>query len=262
MWKMSLLAALCLLINPPTGLGAYAAGTILMVRKVPRPAWIKTVLIVAVTTLAVLTPWTVRNAVVMGRAIPFRSNLPIEMALANHDGMVHDADRFKAFTDHYYVVHPARPAGYARFKAAGGELPYFDELARENRAWIDAHPGDFVYLCARHLVEFMFPPPWYWDSPGIATSTGSTGTAVKLAINWIVSIFGLLGLAYGLWRVGRGYIYLAPMLLLPILPYMIVQPILRYRYIIFSMLVFLSFDLAGRLWASRSAAHRSRPSES
>ncbi len=245
----ALLAALLLFVSPPLGLPAYLCGAILLVKKIPPRRWLPSLGIIAVTSVLVLAPWTIRNDLVMGKPILLRDNFGLELAQANYPAALTNPDRLAQFRQRYVEIHPySRPA---ILRNNGGEVAYFDKLSRDTKQWIAQNPASFAKLTFRHLVEFFLPPSWYWQQFG----GEGKGTGSKMYLNWAISIFGLCGLAYGLYRRFPDYIYLFLMTLVPVVPYIVVQPTLRYRYPILGLLVFLSADLLIRL-ASRIVTQR------
>jgi hypothetical protein len=247
---MGLLAAACLFVSPPTGIAAYYGGLLLMIRKVDRRRWPGVIAIVTLATVVVLTPWLVRNMNVMGRPILLRDNLGLEAAQANHSAALSDGDPRIVFRERHTEIHPygGHREAYAKMQAAGGEAAYAEMLAAETKDWIRSNPAGFVRLSLRHLGEMLFPPAWYWTMFG----SGSRGTFVKLALNWAVTLLALAGIAWGYRRTGTRYLYVAFFALLPLIPYMLVQPTLRYRYLILSLFVFIAADFLARLWARLS----------
>ncbi len=242
---VSFLAAATLFVSPPLGVAAYLCALMLMLRRLPSRRWFGTSAIAGVAMIAVLAPWTIRNAVVMGSPIVLRDSFGLEFAMSNGAALVGRPDSDGGFEARHRAIHPyTSREGYAAMVAAGGEVAYAALLTRETNAWIAAHPGDFVMLIGRHLRQMLFPE--YWMFPDYSALGPVTG---RLAIHWFVSAEGLAGIAYALWRLGARYRYAVIMALAPIVPYLIAQPILRYRYLIFGMLTFFAFDLLARVVA-------------
>lgn len=242
---LSLLIALLFFVNPPLGVAGYANLGLLLLRRVPRRRWPATMLSAALILAAVLTPWTVRNYAYFGRFIPLRGNAGLELALANHPAAVSGLHQRAVFRAREAEIHPdGEPAVMAKMRAAGGEVPYAERLGRETVAWIRQHPGDFARLTLRHAGQFFFPPPWLWRVYG----AGEPAVQTKWLITTVTAVLGLLGVAASLfWWRGR-MAYAAAIVLVPALPYMVVQPVLRYRYLIFFPLLYLSAELIRRLW--------------
>jgi hypothetical protein len=242
---LGLLAGLVMFISPPAGVAAYLCGALLLYRKVAPRRWPAAIAIVALAGVAVMTPWAVRNYQVFGRFIPLRDNFGLEFAQANYDGAVTRPDSLAEFSARHYAIHPYDSGpGYQRMLAAGGEPAYADALKVQTQAWVDVHPGDFAVLTGRHLGSMLFPPRWYF-------SRVSRSTLPRLASHWLVSALGLLGIALAAARLRARYYYLIIGTLVPLLPYALVQPTLRYRYLIFALLVYFACDAVARLVNAR-----------
>ncbi len=63
----------------------------------------------------------------------------------------------------------------------------------------------------------------------------------------IIAVLALAGLAVALVRRQWIYLYLLPPVVLLPLPYILSQPLIRYRYVIASLLIFLAMDCLARL---------------
>jgi hypothetical protein len=240
---LSLLAAITLFVSPTVGLAGYLCAAALMVQRLPPRRWLATAAIATAVLVAVLAPWTIRNTIVMGHPIVLRDDFGVELGMGNAASLVASSDADGGYNARHRAIQPyAGPEPYAAMVAAGGETAYFAGLERTTLAWIAGHPGDFVTLTLRHLRQMLFPDAWMFPS---APALGPIAT--RLAIHWFVSAYGLLGIGYALVRLGRRYRYAAIMTLVPIMPYLIVQPTLRYRYVIFGLLTFFAFDLIARL---------------
>lgn len=242
---MGLLAAACLFVSPPVGVAAYFGGGFLMIRRIERRRWPTVIGIVAVAATIVLSPWLIRNMAVMDSPILLRDNFGLELAQANHAAAVNSADPRETFIDRHREIHPFgdnSDAAYRAMQAAGGEAAYAEKLGAEAKRWIQAHPEDFAQLSLRHLREMLFPPEWLWNQFG----TSSNSVTLKLGANWTLSLLALTGIAVGLRQVGARFGYVAMFALLPLLPYVVVQPTLRYRYLVFALFVFISADVAHR----------------
>lgn len=245
---LGLLAAACLFVSPAIGLAAYGAGLVLMVRKTAPRRWPGITAVVAVTAAIVLTPWLVRNNEVMGKPILLRDNFGLELSLGFHADAASTSDMHASFVKRLRTVHPfgdGSGRAYAALQAAGGEIAYAEKMGAEAKAWIRDNPGASVRLAFVHLRGMLFPPAWYWDMFGKT----STGTLVKMAANWLLTVLALAGLGLGLWRATRPYVYVALFALLPLTPYILVQPILRYRYLITALFTFIAADFIARVWA-------------
>jgi Dolichyl-phosphate-mannose-protein mannosyltransferase len=126
----------------------------------PRQVWI------AVAGLVlVVSPWTLRNYLVLGRLIPLRDNFGLELWLGNRPGMSGTVDFAGDFPD-------VDPTHYARL----GELPFMDAKFQEAKEFILREPAVFVGRVLRRTVEFWYRPyslPWI-----VVAIMGCLGTAL------------------------------------------------------------------------------------
>jgi hypothetical protein len=254
---MAVWAGLLFFVSPPLGLAIYLGCLWLCVEKLPWRRWPGAAALAVLGLALFVGPWAVRNQQMLGEPVLLRSNFGMELALANHEAAVSGEDPRAVFRARIETIHPHRSAdALVAMQAAGGEVAYARALGDEAKGWIADHPADFARLSLRHLREFLFPPPWLWtvvsDNPG-------TALLPKVAVNWAMSVFGLLGAALAAWQAPRRYRFALLLLLVPMLPYAVVQPILRYRYIVFALLLFFAVDGLGRLFSAvvqRRALHR------
>lgn len=241
----ALLAAICLLVSPPMGLAAYLGGLVLMQRRLAPTAWLRTTAIVALITSLVLAPWLVRNIIVMHEPILLRDNFGLEMASAFHDAAVATDDPIRTYWQRHVEIHPYgdHPAAQAAMAAAGGETAYFAKLGAEARAWIKAHPRAAAGLVARHGQDLVFPRASNWDT----TPPPDLRARTKAAIHGGIAVLAILAVVAGIVAGGSGYAYAGLFAIVPMLPYLLVEPDLRYRYIVQALWLFLACDLAARL---------------
>jgi hypothetical protein len=115
-----------------------------------------------------------------------------------------------------------------------------------------------VAIGVRQFREFWYPAPWLWQP--FDTAVRMDYKVKSLAI-WIITTLGLLGLLAGLWRNFTMWVYLVPALLFPSLPYILSQPVIRYRYIVSTLVMFLAFECV-RTLAELAPALRSQPGSS
>ena len=241
---LSALAAATLFVSPPFGVAAYVCAAILMVRRQPVGRWLSTAAIALVVAGVILAPWTVRNVVVMGKPVILRDNFGLELAQANDPALVNSTDPDGGVKRQHELIHPwASRAAYSKMVAAGGEIAYSQQLKVKAVDWITSHPRDFLILTARHLRVMTFPP--------VRSSNERSLTLFSLLhrvlIYWVVSGLGFAGIAYALLRLNHRYQYAAVMTLAPILPYLVVEANLRYRYLIFTLIAFFAADFSVRL---------------
>lgn len=236
------LAAATMFVTPTLGVGIYVAAAIYLLRNL---FWRRIALAAAIATLALavlVTPWAIRNQRVMGAPILLRDNSGLQMAVANYPAAVHPADPGETYERRLREVAPFFNIKLrAAFEAAGGEVAYNRKLAGETKAWIHSHPADFAHLTLRHFTEFYWPRPWQFRHTGTGKLAAERAIFLCLA-----SIFAFIGLGIGLWKRRPGYIYLLPVVLLPGLAYSVFQPLPRYTYLIYGLLVFLAADCVSR----------------
>ncbi len=233
------------MISPPAGMGALAALSLFHIQRVrPRHWWVASVAFLAVVG-CLGGFWALRNAEQLGSPIALRDNFGLELDLSNHQGAVNPSDEYATYWARYNQIHPygTSAAVIDRMRAAG-EVGYYKKLGQDARRWIRSHPGQFVEISARHFVEFYFPPKWFWGTYQVTERK----ITFRQFLEWLVSFCGLTTLALLSVRDARyGYILVA--VFACSLPYIMVQPTLRYRYLVSTLLVFAAFDGVTRLTA-------------
>lgn len=231
-------------ISPNFGVAGVLCCAVFIYRNIPLRRWLECFLVLAVAVVIVFGPWTLRNERVMGSPIVLRDNLGLEMALAFHPGALDSANPRQTFFLRHKQIHPLGSGnGYAALQRAGGEIAYSKQLSAQTWTWIRSNPGAAAKLAVRHLVEALYPPAWYWNQ----FSERGTATVPKLIVVWFITSFGLAGIVYSLIKLKRGYGYASIMTLVPLLPLALVQPTLRYRYLVFALLAFFAADFGARI---------------
>ncbi len=240
---LAALVAPVTMISPAAALGAYGCLGLLALRR-------RGVLAVpAVTALSLLFvvllsyPWALRNERVLGEPVWSRSNFGFVFAEGFHAAAVAPADPKRVFIDRMAEIDPfERAKGFAALTAAGGEPGYNRYWTARTWAWVGAHRIDAARIAVRHVGEFFLPPQWLWR----AYTDDAKLVGGKQALVWGIAILGFLAVAWGLRRRDQRYWYVLAMLVLPVAPYILAQPVLRYRYLITTLLVFLAADCVGR----------------
>jgi hypothetical protein len=142
-------------------------------------------------------------------------------------------------------IHPFANEAARAEVARVGEIAFMDRIGAETKAWEQAHPGDAARIAVRHAGEFWLPPRWMWR----VYDNEASAVAIRQAIMWISTLAAFAALAWGLIRDPFGpRLYVACTLIVPCLPYIMVQPILRYRYIVAVLTLFLAAEFASRVW--------------
>lgn len=149
--------------------------------------------------LLVLTPWTIRNYVAMGRFIPLRDNFGLELWVGNRPGMHGTADFSGDFPDN-------DPSDYARL----GELRFMDEHFDAAKQFIRANPAGFLRRSLLRMEQF-----WYIPYP---------------IFPWVlVAVFAWLGAALALWRDRNAWMWLAMLAVFPLV-YCVTHNFAPYRH--------------------------------
>lgn len=240
------LSAFTFFVSPTTGLAVDTCWAWLALRRLPLPRALGFAGIAAATLALLLAPWLLRNSQMMGSPILLRDNFGLEIAMANYPGALDPIDPRAETLARAGAIHPNRnPAVLARMRAAGGEAAYSRQLGRETWTWIAANPGDFARLALRHYRQFYFPDRWQ----GALTNWGAFPT-LRIEMIRLVSAFGLLSLAIGLFRRRRFHGLFALYIALAGLPYALTMPIPRYSYAIWPLLAFLAAQLAADSFAA------------
>jgi hypothetical protein len=248
------------ILNSASGLGAILSAALFHTLRVPfRQWWIAPVFMVLIGgSLAGL--WAERNTRELGALIFLRDNLGLELALSNYAGAVHPADPSAAYFTRFKEIHPIMAKG--ELDAKGGEVPYYHALGQQVRNWIVADPREFLDLCGRRFIDFFLPPRWlwsiFWGTPALVHLAG-----LRQLVVWAAALGGLATLFVMAPR-QRPYAYILAAVLGCSLIYILVQPVLRYRYMISTVLIFCALDGAFRLIAHIRAnvpgnAERVRP---
>jgi 4-amino-4-deoxy-L-arabinose transferase-like glycosyltransferase len=222
---------LAMLVNPSLTLALFAVlgWTAWQTHSGPWICWL--------VLLAVFAPWPMRNAGVLHAFIPLRSNFGYEVWQGNHAGA---SGMFDARLE---PLQNEREYGdYVR----EGEVVYMRNKSMLARAYVRAHPGEFLRLSATRVLRF-------WTGAG---SEVNSGTIELHAV--LTSLLGLLGLA-ALWRRSRttAMLFLLPLLDFP-LPYYITHPDFRFRLLLDPLLTILSAYVVCRLKGPRES---SQPAE-
>jgi hypothetical protein len=234
-------AGLLSLFSPAAALGCYGMLGWLALRKRGWTGFAGATVASGALFVVISYPWALRNEAVFGEKVWTRTSFGLNFALAYYDKAINPSDPRKVNFDRIDEVNPfLNPVALANLRAAGGELGYNKLWTARTEEWVGQHPVDALKITARHAWEFYFPPRWHWEwdtRPGL----------FKPAMMWTIAFVGLVSLGIRLARRDWRYIYVAAALLLPMLPYVVAEPWVRYRYPIGGILVFLAADLVWRM---------------
>jgi hypothetical protein len=169
--------------------------------------------------LAIFAPWPIRNARVLHAFIPLRSTVGFELWVGNRPGATGFLDESQ------FPIFNKRELGDYIVK---GEVAYMRNKSALAKAYIRAHPAQFVGLSTIRFVRFWM---------GIGNKDGS---AIFFLHALVTTSLGLIGL----WRLLRAHrvrlaiLFLLPLILFP-LPYYITHAEFRYRLVIDPLLTIL-----------------------
>jgi hypothetical protein len=200
-------------------------------------------------TVVALTPWTIRNYVVLGGFVPLRSNFALELACGNRPGATG-----LTYAAGFGQMHPFYSAEERRLRADLGELNYLRDKQRRSCAWIAAHPLPFAGLCLRRTCLFFLGGEPFWDHPSLLKK-------IRILFDQLLVVAGLIELIRLTWhRAGHPRV-LAAVLLGAALPYAITHVELRYRLPVTWLLVLLASHLGVVLPGSLRQALQGGPAE-
>ncbi len=228
------------------GAAACAGLGLLVLRRLPPRRWPAAALLLVAGLALWLGPWALRNQQALGRPILTRSNAGLELALSYNDMMLNDQDRRGAYVERLSQINPLYPGARAAARAAGGELAYNDGHGAIAKRWMIEHPMGTLRLMMRHVRQLVVPPAWFFATWGDAPPRAVEERRWLLGLAMLVS---LAGLPWLLWRNPR-YLYIALAMAALAAPYVVVQPILRYRYLLYAPSVMLACDLVFRMLAA------------
>ena len=135
--------------------------------------------------LLTLTPWVVRNYVVFHKVIPFRTNFGLEFQIGNN---------LQATGHQVFDLHPSHSAREFDDYRSMGETEYMGRKKREAQQFIQAHPGDFMFLTLKRTALWWVEG---WEISGDTPLT-SAGAVAELLGYSLFSGITFLGLALAL----------------------------------------------------------------
>lgn len=192
--------------------------------------WFASAALSGILFAALVSPWLIRNEVVFGRPVFFRSNFWFEFHLGNYhfsNGMG------------YSGKHPTANAPEFQKYAAWGEMHYLDYYKQDGLRFVREYPREFLDLTLHRTW-------WFWDGTPLLYQTREWWQPWEF---WPLSLAGWLGLLFALTRRPRGWFLFAAALLVYPVPYYFVYPVAKYRHAIEPELLLLSLYLAAVLWS-------------
>jgi hypothetical protein len=221
-------------ISPPVGVGVGACWAVVALRRLSLGRCIQLALLTATTLAVVIGPWALRNERVLGAPVLLRSDLGLELAIANHPDAASSKAPDAVLAERLRQIHPTQASATPPFRVApGGEVEYSRRLGDQARSWIATNPAAFARLSLRHMGEYYFPRPWQMAFSGWGGMASERAFVVSL-----VNLLGLAGIAVGVARRRRGYWMLALYAASVGLCYACFEPTMRYIYLVYGMLAF------------------------
>jgi hypothetical protein len=243
---LALLPPVTFFVNPAIGVCAFAALALMLWRRRARVRPLRIMTGAALILAVLVGPWMARNMIVMHHPIPLRDNVGLELAVGNFPAALAPGDFDAVFETHLQTIHPRdHPAPFGAMVAAGGEVAYAKLMGERAKAWIAAHPSDAARLWIRHVREMLFTRTWMFQ-----TAHGRQLPVIRATLASIVGVLGLVGLivrAFGDRRSWYVVLYIA----LPVLFYFPFQPIMRYTWLLYPVMMYFAADMVGRLVRAR-----------
>jgi 4-amino-4-deoxy-L-arabinose transferase-like glycosyltransferase len=131
----------------------------------------------ALTCLAMLSPWVVRNHTQFGK-FTLRSNFPLEFRVGNNE---------QSHGEKIEALHPSNMATLNRHWQEVGEVRFMQEDRDANSRFLAAHPGRFVFATCSRIVN-------YWTAAWLVPTSDSPNQWPVIIGSSLLSLIGLLGL--------------------------------------------------------------------
>ena len=169
---------------------------------------IRNLLLAALCTLAIVSPWILRNYTALHAFVPLRSNFGAEL----YESAQLENEGYPTMAT---LPHSEASPDFQRYKRLG-ELAYSREQGDRARLIIHHHPG----LFASHILKRVY---FFWASVPHPTEHGSKGVAAETAREFsfaFLSLAGLLGLALALRnRIPAAWLFFWAFAIYPVLYY-------------------------------------------
>ena len=229
-WPAVLIALGCF-VSPPVGVAGIA---VMVAAIVANRAWRLGVMMggwLAFSLACLFGPWAIRNERVFHTPIVLRSNLGIELAVANHDRAYAD-DSWETLNRRFQEVHPSQSPRAQEMVRRIGEVAYSSGLYVETKAWIRDNPGTFFRLCARHVRQQILPSAWQF------ANGSKLLVCERLLLFSLIALTGLIGGTWAMASLDRRFGYIVMFFGAIMLFYAPFQPVLRYLYLNYANLTF------------------------
>lgn len=170
-----------------------------------------------------VSPWLVRNALVFGHFVPVKSNLWLELDIANNEQasvLMVDWSR-----------HPASNDKELALLCRLGEKAYMDTKREASFGFINSQLGHFALLSARRFI-FWWTGFWSWDPRYLATEPMRGPLVIFHSAMTFLSIAGV-----ALLRQRSHQVYVVGLVACQGMIYYFTHPAIEYRHSVEPLLV-------------------------
>lgn len=233
-------------------------------------AWLQPVSLTALGLVFLMSPWWIRNYLVIGKAIPLRTNFWLEVWVGNcFDGLIpgHGSpEDYFAYVDYRNPIfwameqryptseHPNSQKHQNQEYARLGELNYMAEKRLAALRCISSNPASFIELTGRRFI-------YTWTT---ATYVDVFARQPALQVIWVaaytsLSILAVIGMIV-LWKtdVERAVPLVLSLALFPAV-YYLTHVLLRYRYPIDPQIFLLAAIAVDFIWRKLAPRAEVRP---
>jgi hypothetical protein len=133
----------------------------------------------ALTCLALVSPWLVRNYIVFGKGM-LRSNFPLEFRIGNNE---------LSYGQKMESLHPSNTPALNQHWSQVGEQRFMEEDRELNARYVNSHPGRFAFSIMNRIVN-------YWTGAWVRSVSGFPNVLSVICATSLLSLLGFLGL----WR--------------------------------------------------------------
>jgi 4-amino-4-deoxy-L-arabinose transferase-like glycosyltransferase len=213
------------LVNPSVlAVLPLAAGWALWRKRRDGLAWRAPALVMLAVVLAALAPWEIRNYRTFHQWVPLRDNFWLEVWVDNNGDT---ALRWVG------QQHPSGSADELNQYNTLGETRYMDYKRQEALAFIEAHPGKYLWLCFR---RFVFTWTGYWSfQPVYVADNPYDGYNILLITP--LTLLLLIGLLQAFRRRREGAGLVSSIVAIYPLVYYLTDADMRYRHVIDPMIL-------------------------
>jgi 4-amino-4-deoxy-L-arabinose transferase-like glycosyltransferase len=198
--------------------------------------WLRNAVAAGAIFAALVSPWLVRNYLVFGHPVFFRSNYWFEFHLGNFhysNGMG------------YSGKHPNNNWRVLKQYVEQGEYRFIENAKQDAFQFVREYPDEFRDLTLHRAL-------WFWDGTPLRYQSVEWWVPWKF---WPLSAVGWLGLIFVLTRRPRGWLLFAALLLIYPLPYYFAYPNAKYRHALEPELLLLGMYAASVIWQEIAGRH-------